>query len=399
VEYPLDGIRVLDFSRVLAGPFAGRMLSDLGADVLKVEPPEGDVTRFFGLRNGEMSGYYIQQNVGKRNICVDMKADGATDLIYKLVEKADVVIENFRPGVMDRFSIGWNDLSKINPKLVMLSISGFGQVGPERDRAAYAPILHAETGLLSRHAEITGQPAADFSLSVADTNSSLHGLVGILSALILVKRTGEGQHIDIGMIDAVHGTDDYANYIIDGAWPRAAGGQIWEGPDGKKVMISADLKFLWHIFSTKGGIVDTTPKDADLKTKIASRRQILTDKIKSYPTWDALIAQLDELNVAWGAVREFGDDAYSSPSIEARGILVEVNDGIGGKRRTIQSPYKFSNAKSGITTDSTAPRRGGHNLTALQEWIGLSEAQVEGLSDIGVLQADDGSKDGQIKAG
>jgi len=168
-DYPLSGLKVLDFSRVLAGPFATRMLSDLGADVLKIEPPEGDTTRHFGLRSGEMSGYYLQQNIGKRNICLDLKADGARALVHKLVAEADVVVENFRPGIMDRFGVGWKDLSAVNPKLVMLSMSGFGQVGPERDRAAYAGVLHAETGLQARQAEIAGGHPTDIQFSLGDS--------------------------------------------------------------------------------------------------------------------------------------------------------------------------------------------------------------------------------------
>ena len=115
MTYPLKGLKVLDFSRVLAGPYATRLLSDMGADVIKVEPPEGDVTRQFGHKIGNQSGFYVQQNIGKRNICIDLRADGARELIHRLAEQADVVIENFRPGVMEKYGIGWDDLHKINP--------------------------------------------------------------------------------------------------------------------------------------------------------------------------------------------------------------------------------------------------------------------------------------------
>ena len=139
MDYPLSGLKVLDFSRVLAGPFAGRMLSDLGADVVKVEPPEGDVTRFWGKSIADLPGYYHQQNAGKRNICADLREPAAIAVIEALVKEADIVIENYRPDVMDRLGLGYEHLKDINPRIIMLSISGFGHGGPESRRPAYAP--------------------------------------------------------------------------------------------------------------------------------------------------------------------------------------------------------------------------------------------------------------------
>lgn len=216
MDFPLEGIRVLDFSRVLAGPFAGRMLSDLGAEVVKLEPPEGDVTRGWGHFRGGLSGYYTQQNAGKESISIDLEANGSTALIRRLASKADIVIENFRPNVMARHGLAWKDLCANNPRLIMLSISGFGQEGPESHRAAYASVLHAESGLVARQSEHDGRPASDPVLSIADMNAGLHGLVAILSALHLRERTGRGQHLDIAMLDTMLVTDDYANFAIDG---------------------------------------------------------------------------------------------------------------------------------------------------------------------------------------
>jgi crotonobetainyl-CoA:carnitine CoA-transferase CaiB-like acyl-CoA transferase len=150
MDHPLAGLKVLDLSRVLAGPFAGRMLADLGADVVKVEPPDGDVTRLWGRRIAGIAGFFHQQNVGKRDVCVDLGKPGAAELVIRLATQADVVIENFRPGVMERLGIGWEVLSAANPRLVMVSISGFGQGGPESHKPAYAPIIHAESGVVAR---------------------------------------------------------------------------------------------------------------------------------------------------------------------------------------------------------------------------------------------------------
>ena len=162
--WPLHGLKVLDFSRVLAGPFAGRMLSELGADVVKVEPPDGDVTRLWGKVTAGLPGYFFTQNVGKRNLCINLRAAGAADLVHDLVRQADILIENYRPDVMPRLGFGFESLHAINPRLIMLSISGFGHGGPESHRPAYAPIVHAEAGLMQRQARRSGNAYADLPL-------------------------------------------------------------------------------------------------------------------------------------------------------------------------------------------------------------------------------------------
>ena len=229
MSMPLDGLKVLDLSRVLAGPFAGRMLSDLGADVVKLEPPDGDLTRLWGRKIAGLAGYYVQQNAGKRNICVDLKAPAGVELARRLAGRADILIENFRPGVMARLGLDYDTLAAGNPGLIMLSISGFGADGPESGRAAYAPIIHAETGLVHGQAERTalengGDPIRPVELvtSLADTNAGLHGLVAALSALHQRHGTGRGQHIDLAMVDATLVTDDRAHYFLDGVEPHAA---------------------------------------------------------------------------------------------------------------------------------------------------------------------------------
>ncbi len=386
--YPLEGLRVLDFSRVVAGPFATRMLSDLGADVLKIEPPEGDLTRHLGRQGDGVSGFYLQHNIGKRNVCLDLKAGGARELALKLAAEADIVVENFRPGVMDRFGLGWEVLHAANPRLVMLSISGFGQTGPERGRAAYAPVLHAESGLLARQAETIGGPTGDIQYSMADSYSSLHGLVGIFAALRVAEQTGEGQHIDIAMINVLHATDDYAHYALDGAWPKREEGVVWDAPEGAKILISSDMRWLWKMFSESGGLDDPTPEDADLDAKIALRRQAMVLHIESFASFDALTAELDRLNLAWGKVRQFGEDSFAQPSVKARGILVDVKDDLGQPRRTVQSPYRFSQSASGITPGDRPAKRGEHNRQALADWLGMEDAEIEDLTEAGILLAE-----------
>ena len=212
MEYPLEGIKVLDFSRVVAGPFATRLMADLGADVVKVEPPDGDGTRVHGRKVNGISGFFNQQNAGKRNICMDLRHADAVSLVRELVSVADIVVENYRPGVMQRLGIDYDVLSAVNPSLIMLSISGYGHDSPESHRPSYAPVVHAEVGLMHRMAERNRTEPGDLPLSVADTNASLHGLIAVLAALNMRHQTGRGQYIDMSMMDATFATDDRAHF-------------------------------------------------------------------------------------------------------------------------------------------------------------------------------------------
>ncbi len=389
-QYPLAGTKVLDFTRVLAGPFAGRMLSDLGADVVKVEPPEGDVTRIFGRKLHGIGGYFNQQNAGKRAICVDLTKPGSTELLLRMAAEADIVLENFRPGIMDSFGLGWEAMKAVNPSLVMLSISGFGQVGPERDRASYAPIVHGETGLLARQAFVDKDKPTDMALSVADTVTGLHGLVGVLAAYHHAKATGIGQHIDLAMINAVVATDDYVHFVLEDAKIVEGGGRIFDAVGGP-IMLAGDEKWWWHQLSRGGALVDPTPEGADLQTKIACRRGAIEDLLKSFPDRDALIATLDAANLAWGNVFDHREVFDKQPSIGPRDILTTVDDRAGGERRVTQSPYTVSAASAGVRGPSAY--RGEHNRTALGDWLGSSADEVAELHQSGVLLQEERASD------
>jgi CoA:oxalate CoA-transferase len=383
--YPLAGLKVLDFSRVLAGPFAGRMLSDLGADVVKVEPPDGDVTRQWGRVVAGLPGYYFQQNAGKRNISIDLRAPGARELVLALVRHADVLIENYRPDVMPRLGLGWDDLHAANPRLIMLSISGFGQGGPESHRAAYAPIVHAETGLMERAQRRSGGlPRRDLPLSVADTNAALHGLVGLLSAVIMRTRTGVGQHVDIAMVDATIATDDQLQYDLDGSEGTAPlPSDTWETGAGP-ILVSGDFRYIWRLLTSRLGVPEvSTP---DLAAKIAARRAAMAAFMLSLKTWDEVEAAFAKMNVAWGQVRPAAN-VREQATLAHRKSIVEVDDRAGGTRPVAQSPYRWSSAKSGVK--GPAPHRGEHNRQVLAEWLGLSDGEVADLAAAGVVLRDE----------
>ncbi len=381
---PLAGIRVLDLTRVLAGPFSARMLRDLGADVVKVEPPEGDVTRHFGVPRGTQTGYYTQQNAGKRGICVDFNQPQGPALIRRLAAAADVVIENFRPGVMAKFGLDWKALSADHPELVMVSISGFGQEGPERERPAYAGIIHAESGWLARQASVAGAPPTDSQLSVADTTSGLHALVGMFAALRVREQTGRGQHVDVAMVDAFMVCDDHAHWAFEGIDRPLLGGEIWEAPGGP-VIVMGEFKWVWKCAHEILGLPDPTPSGADLETKIKTRRDAWGDYLKGFPTRAAMLAALDRANLAWGDVKTPAE-ALTSPTLSHRGSVVQVDDRVGGTRPVIASPYRFTHAENRVR--GPAPLRGEHNAEVLGEWIGMGERDIAVLRDAGVLLAE-----------
>jgi crotonobetainyl-CoA:carnitine CoA-transferase CaiB-like acyl-CoA transferase len=387
MEYPLAGVKVLDFTRVLAGPFVSRMLSDLGADVVKVEPPEGDMTRHIGRQINDLSGYFTQQNVGKRSICVDLSQPGASDLMLAMAAKADVVLENFRPGIMSSFGLGWEELSAVNPALVMLSISGFGQTGPERDRASYAPIIHGEVGLLQRQQFVDGaDKPRDFSLSIADTYTGLHGMVGLMAALSYAQRSGIGQHVDVAMLNAMFFTDDYAHFQLEGMKVINGGGQIFDATGGP-IMLAGDEKWYWRVLNTRAGVQDPTPEGADLDTKIRLRRQAIEEWLVSFPDRESLVAALDGVNLAWGNVIDHREVFDKQASVEARQVLATVDDRDGGQRRVTNTPYRFSAAEAGVR--GPAPYRGEHNYEAITDWLGDEAGDLESLHNAGVLLQDD----------
>ena len=214
--HPLDGIRVADFSRVLAGPFCARVLADLGAEVVKIEPPDGDLSRRLGPRRGGMSGYFMQQNCGKRNVSIDLKSAAGRDLAAAIAGSVDVLIENFRPGVMDDLGLGPALLRKRHPALVYCSISGFGHASPWRDQRAFAGIAHATTGVLYRQAHAWSEAPHDSVLAIGDTVTGLQAAIAILAALRLRERTGRGQFIDMAMHDALLSVQEAANFHLFG---------------------------------------------------------------------------------------------------------------------------------------------------------------------------------------
>jgi len=377
MSYPLTGVKVLDLSRVLAGPFAGRMLSDLGADVVKLEPPEGDVTRHWGVKRSGISGYYHQQNAGKRNIAVDLRHPKGLMITKSLVEQADVLIENFRPDVMQRLGLDYDTLAEINPRLIMLSISGFGANNADSRRAAYAPIIHAETGLIARQAELTGAFPTELPLSVADTNASMHGLVGLLAALYAREQSGRGDHVEISMVDATVVTNDGMHYALEGV-KMGVTNEVHETAGGL-LMLAGEFRYIWKLLSTIYNVSDglDEAQDASLEEKIKARRaaskQFFTETCRNR---EEVIKALDRMNIAWGDVRS-ASDVQGLASVAARNSIAEVDDRAGGKRLIPSSPYRYKHLESQVR--GGAPHLGEHNEEVLKQWLGWSPEQISNV--------------------
>lgn len=357
-------------------------MADLGAEVVKVEPPEGDVTRLWGRKIGGLSTYFTQQNLGKRGICIDLRAEGGPELVADLAEQADIVIENFRPGIMAKFGIDWAALSARKPDLIMLSISGFGQTGPESQRAAYASVVHAETGLIE-HTNV--ENAIDVSFSAGDVVSGMHGVIGVLAALRVRDASGIGQHIDMAMMDAMAFSMDTIQNSLDDRFNEKRGGEVWETASGP-ISIAGGLRWVWRQLSTTHDLVDPTPKDGAVADKVASRYKIATEFLCGLPDRAAVLKALDDAGLAWGEVKEL-TEVLESPTFAHRGSILQVDDRNDGTRPIVRSPLHLS--QSPIRTDGVAPHRGEENDAVLNEWLGLDSAAIESLAAGGVLLADD----------
>ena len=376
---PLAGVRVLDFTRVLAGPFCTRMLSDLGADVVKVEPPDTDFTRGMGRRINGLSGYFTQQNVGKRNVCLDLRQEGAAQLILDMVQHVDVVVQNFRPGIMDAFGLGDDALRERNPRLIICHISGFGQDSPEDDKRAFAGVLHAMCGLIHYQAQATGQKPTDSAQAYGDTITGSHALASILAALYQRERTGRGQSLDIAMHDVMLGVNEYCGvHLFDTPDPwRPYWGKILEGRDGyllyagdaiynfEKVLKALDRPEMAH-----------DPRFLTIELRHQHEKELFDEIeqwIMSLPSIAEAEGRLEEAGLPSGRVRTL-PEALASEHAAHRNMICEVSDRgpDGGTVKVINSPYKFSDAHTGPS--GPAAYRGEHNPEILKELIAHAEA-------------------------
>jgi CoA:oxalate CoA-transferase len=401
---PLTGVRVLDLTRVLSGPHCTRMLCDLGADVIKVEPPAGDMTRFSNPRINGLASYFVQQNTGKRNVSLDMARPEALELLLQLIDHSDVLVENFRPGVMDRMGLGWDVVSARNPRLVYASISGYGQTGPWVRRRAYAPVVGAETGFTKaqgdarRHTDGAAAYAND-THSNADVYTGMECAAGILAALFQRERTGRGDRLDISMAQTMlyineHVHDHLWDGPVDPAWIRSFGSgdyPVMTAGNGETVVVSGHPaeRGTFDKYATAMGRPDLAddPRFVDVPTRL----QHLDDLVAVMCEWAASIRTPEEIEeilavqaLATGTlrtVRELCDTDWAAD----REVVVEVSDRGQGTMRIPNAPWRFEGSDVRLRGE---PRyRGEDNRQVLADVLGLDDAALDHLESNGVLSS------------
>ncbi|MYX37446.1 MULTISPECIES: CaiB/BaiF CoA-transferase family protein [unclassified Streptomyces] len=399
---PLHGLRVVDFTRVLAGPHAGKHLLDLGAEVIKIEPPTGDVSRLSYPTQGAISGYYAQQNAGKRNISIDLNVPEARKIVLELCDSADVIIENFRPGALAFFGLDYESVSRRNPRVIYVSMSGYGQHGPWRSRMAYAPAVQAETGFTSntlRHFGLVDSNKYQTDpLSHADVYTGLHGLIAVLAALNHRHTTGEGQYVDVAMAAVMTSISERTHYDLSGIdlgdeppILGAADANFFISPEGHEFVISASLvsslTFSFYLNAMRRPDLADDPRfrTPQLRARhIHDLRAIVQTWIYTFDDVASLDTQLDEAKLASGIVRtpqEFvaGEWAQTWPAVQ------EVPDRAGGQITIPGSPWHFgSNNGQPAMSEQIPAFQGEHNRVVLTE-LGYDEDTIEALFAKGAL--------------
>ena len=364
---PLRGLRVLELARILAGPWAGQLLADLGASVVKVESPEGDDTRRWGPpfieRDGESAAAYFHAcNRGKRSVVADFSTEEGRETVRRLAAEADVVIENFKLGGLDRYSLGYEALSQVNPRLVWCSITGFGQDGPYAHRAGYDYIVQGMSGLMS----ITGEPDREpqkVGVAVTDIFTGVYATTAILAAIHQRNATGRGQRIDMALLDVATAitANQAMNYLASGTAPRRMGNahpnivpyQVFACADGHAIVaVGNDGQF--RRFAALLGLeaLGTDPRYATNPARLAHREDLVPILAQATVrrTRDELLASCEAQGVPAGPINDMAD-VFADPQVLARGLRIEPG-GVPG----VRTPIAFS--ESPLALDRPSPRLG-----------------------------------------
>jgi CoA:oxalate CoA-transferase len=378
---PLQGLRVVDFTRVLAGPHCTKALRDLGADVTKIEPPSGDLGRV-GLPHVDGLGmYYVQQNAGKRNLSIDLNYAEAREIVTAMCREADVIVENFRPGTLARFGLGYEDVSAHNPGVIYVSMSGYGQSTSWRNRPAFAPTVQAETGLTAivqdHFGEALSEPRGD-ACSHADVYTGLQGVIAVLAALQHRNRTGEGQHVDVSMAATMLSVNERAGAQLSGidtdGEPIALSANeshIFEMSDGTRLTIAGSPIYS-PMFTRYCAMMRRNDLVRDPRFATANlRRKNLAPLLAEIRAWlgtfdnlEQLQAQISEAGLAVGRIRTISQFA-DSEWVKEWNAVVEVDDRAGGVVRMPGNPWIFSRSK--LPSPGVPAFQGEHNEEILAE--------------------------------
>ena len=395
----LEGVTVLDLSHALAGPFCSMMLGDHGANVIKLEPPgAGDIARAWGSRSpsGD-AGYFVSLHRNKRSIVIDLKNPQGKETFLRLVERADVVLENYRVGALNKLGLGYETARGRNPGIVYCSISGFGQDGPYRDRAALDLILQAESGMISVTGSADGATARA-GVSIADMTAGMNAAFAVLAALRVKERTGHGQQIDISMMEgqlALLGTM-IGDYLVDGHVPRPMGTayrsllpyQTFK-TQTRELALAVGSEKLWKAFCPAIGCPELTddPRYRTNQDRRANRASLLSRLqevflTKTYEQWEPILL---ERGVPVGAINDLGQ-LVEHPQVKARGSLVEVVHKRLGKVRITGPAARLSETPAAVR--SASPLMGEHTEEVLAEMLDLGSAQIAELRAAGAFGPD-----------
>ncbi len=395
MEFALENVKVLDLTRVLAGPYATMILGDLGADIIKVEMPgTGDDARSFGPYVNEESAYFMSLNRNKRSITLNLKEEEGKTILRDMIKKVDVVVENFRPGTMEKLGLGYEDLKKINPKIVYAAASGFGHTGPYSKRAAYDAVVQAMGGIMSITGQENGKPTR-VGTSVGDINAGMFTAIGILTALYRVKETGKGQKVDVAMLDSQVAIleNAVARYVVTGEVPGPQGNrhpaivpfETFETLGGE-IMIAAGNDALWAKLCTamelRELIDDPKFRTNPLRnTNYNTLKPILeaTTLKKSTEEWQEI---LDQAGVPNGPINTI-DKVIEDPQVKAREMILEMDHPTAGKLKVPGIPVKLSDTPGKIRC--AAPTLGQHTEEILKEYLGYNDDEIENLRKTKVL--------------
>ncbi len=387
----LQNVKVLDLSRVLSGPFCGRMLADMGAEVIKVESVNGDAMRYYPPFKGKYSSYFTQWNLGKKGICIDFKKKEGIEVIKKLVGRCDVVLQNFRTGLLEKMGLGYAVLKEINPRLILCSISGFGQTGSETRRLAYTDIVQAYSGLDYIAGKMKGEDAdpPGFPVSFADTYASLNACISILAALYHRELTGQGQSIDISMLDCLLASNDSTlqqHIFSDGSWDKPIG--IWRPPlrmkDGHMgVALLLQFERTVHAIGMPELLEDERFNSmAAQVTNMDAILEIVGEWAKDVTVAEAAII-FEKNDIPYAKVNS-NSEILNSQVVKDRRMLVEMELPEVGKVPVINTPFKFSAVLTGPT--GPPPNLGQDNHRILKDLAGFSEIEILEMEQSGVIR-------------
>jgi formyl-CoA transferase len=392
---PLEGLRVVDLTRVLSGPYCTMHLGDLGAEVIKVEQPgKGDDTRAFAPPyQGSEAAYFLSVNRNKKSITLDMKSSRGKEVLWRLIDKGDILVENFRPGAMDRLGFGYEEVRKRRPSMIYASISGFGGSGPQKDRPGYDVIVQGEAGIM----DITGpRDGAPYKVGAAigDLVSGLYAAQGILAALYTRQATGAGQHVTISMYEAVASllTFNASIYFATGNSPRRRGNEhptivpyeTFEAADGW-INLGVANDDLWHRFCAAAECTDLEhdPKFAKAADRVRNREELvpLVKALIKQRTRDEWLKRLDKAGVPSGAIRTVGE-VCDGNLLKARGMIAEMQHAGAGTVKAIKSAMHMS--ATPLEAYVAPPTLGQHTREVLTELLGYSASEVDALAKDGV---------------